>query len=239
MQNSNNFLIPFSIVIAGGLVAFAVFFGLSSQDGVDKSADGPLITESGITCLPSNGAAGGDRQLWNNPGIHCTYADELGLDINEMVECLETGRHEERVLVSTREAQNNGGQGTPYFLINDVPVSGAQSFAVFEEVINGVLEDSMSETIDTTLDIVDWPTLGDSDAPILMIEYSDFACPFCKRFVEQTKPSIIREYIDTGLVQYVRKDFIAVGGQKAAEAAHCAGDQGAYWEYHYLLTERQ
>ena len=81
--------------------------------------------------------------------------------------------------------------------------------------------------------------LGDPNAPVTMVEYSDYACPFCKRFTDQVKPRIVEEYVETGLVRFVRKDFIAVGGNKAAEAAHCAGEQDAYWEYHdHLLTNQ-
>jgi protein-disulfide isomerase len=82
-----------------------------------------------------------------------------------------------------------------------------------------------------SIDLDGYVGLGDPNAPVTIVEYSDFACPFCKRFAEETKPQIIAEYIDSGDVYFVRKDFIAVGGQRAAEAAHCAGEQGAFWEY--------
>lgn len=88
-------------------------------------------------------------------------------------------------------------------------------------------------------DLDGFASLGDPDAPVTVVEYSDFACPFCKRFVDQTKPQLLANYINEGLVRFVRKDFIAVGGDKAAEAAHCAGDQDAYWEYHNLLMANQ
>lgn len=90
-----------------------------------------------------------------------------------------------------------------------------------------------------TYELEGFASIGDPDAPVTMVEYSDFACPFCKRFSEQTKPQIIEEYVEAGLVRFVRKDFIAVGGNKAAEAAHCAADQGAYWEYHDHLFANQ
>ena len=92
------------------------------------------------------------------------------------------------------------------------------------------------------LDLEGFPSLGEKDAPVLMVEFSDFTCPFCKRFVDETKGQIISEYIDKGLVRFVRKDFITVGGQvgaRAAEAAHCAGDQGKYWEYLKAMIARQ
>jgi len=90
-----------------------------------------------------------------------------------------------------------------------------------------------------TYELDGFASMGDVDAPVTVVEYSDFACPYCKRFHEQTKPQIIEEYVEQGIVRFVRKDFIAVGGEKAAEAAHCAGDQGAYWEYTDILMENQ
>ncbi len=92
---------------------------------------------------------------------------------------------------------------------------------------------------DVSYDIDGFASHGDADAPVTMVEYSDFACPFCKRFYDETKSQIISEYVEQGLVQFVRKDFIAVGGDRAAEAAHCAADQGAYWEYADILYANQ
>lgn len=93
--------------------------------------------------------------------------------------------------------------------------------------------------VEISYELDGFPSLGDADAPVTIVEYSDFACPYCKRFHEQTKPQIVEDYIEQGLVRFVRKDFIAVGGDKAAEAAHCAGDQGAYWEYSDHLMANQ
>jgi len=93
--------------------------------------------------------------------------------------------------------------------------------------------------IDVSVDTDGFASLGDPEAPILLVEYSDYACPFCKRFNDETKPQIVQKYVDEGIVRFVRKDFIAVGGDRAAEAAHCAGDQGAYWEYNNILMENQ
>lgn len=98
---------------------------------------------------------------------------------------------------------------------------------------------NLPSTREITFDVTDFPSLGDPNAPITIVEYSDFSCPFCKRFIDETKPQIVQEYIDKGLVHFVRKDFIAVGGQAAAEAAHCAGDQDAYWKYHTELIANQ
>lgn len=81
----------------------------------------------------------------------------------------------------------------------------------------------------------DDPFLGDEDAPVTMIEWSDYECPFCARFYQQTLPQIKSDYIDTGKVKLVYRDFALSFHQQAepaAIAANCAGEQGKYFEFH-------
>ncbi|MDP2625261.1 MAG: thioredoxin domain-containing protein [Candidatus Peregrinibacteria bacterium] len=83
--------------------------------------------------------------------------------------------------------------------------------------------------------------LGDADSPIVMVEFSDFQCPYCQRFVEETLPAIEANYIDTGLVKLVYRDYpldFHANATLAAEAAECAGDGQDYWEMHDMLFER-
>ncbi|MEE8423220.1 MAG: DsbA family protein [Thermodesulfobacteriota bacterium] len=91
--------------------------------------------------------------------------------------------------------------------------------------------------------IDDDPILGDVDAPVTLIEFSDYKCPFCARFYRDTLPRIKKDYIEKGKVRYVFRDFpilsIHPQAQKAAEAAQCSGDQGAYWEMHDRIFENQ
>lgn len=83
------------------------------------------------------------------------------------------------------------------------------------------------------------PALGKSGAPVTIVEFSDYQCPYCQRYSAQTFPELKRDYIDTGKVRYVLRDFpldtIHPDARKAGEAAHCAGDQGKYWEMHDAL----
>ena len=85
--------------------------------------------------------------------------------------------------------------------------------------------------------------LGDSKAPVTIIEFSDYQCPFCERFYTATLPQIKTEYINTGKVKLVYRDFplssIHPQAEKAAEAAECAGEQNKYWEMHNKLFENQ
>ena len=81
------------------------------------------------------------------------------------------------------------------------------------------------------------PQLGPDNAPITIIEFSDFECPFCKKWYNEIWPSIQKEYGDK--VRLVYRDFPLSGIHQnaisAAVAANCAIDQGKYWEYHTLL----
>lgn len=93
-----------------------------------------------------------------------------------------------------------------------------------------------------TVSVDDDPVLGDQNAPVTIIEFSDFECPFCKRFFSNTLPQLTREYIDTGKVKLVYRDFplsFHPNAQKAAEAGECADDQGKFWEMHDKIFENQ
>ena len=75
--------------------------------------------------------------------------------------------------------------------------------------------------------------LGAADAPVTVVEFTDYQCPFCKRFIQSTFPQLKRDFIDTGKVRWIVRDLplgFHPNANKAAQAAHCAGDQGKFWE---------
>lgn len=84
---------------------------------------------------------------------------------------------------------------------------------------------------------------GQADAKITLIEFSDFQCPFCERFFRDTLPLIEKDYIRTGKVRMVYRDFPIASAHKdamkAAEAAQCAGEQEKYWEMHDMIFKNQ
>lgn len=94
-----------------------------------------------------------------------------------------------------------------------------------------------------TMSVGDGPSLGNVDAPITIIEFSDYQCPFCKKHFTNTLSALKTSYIDTGKVRYVFRDFpldsIHPNARKAAEAAHCAGDQGKFWDMHDTIFQNQ
>ena len=83
----------------------------------------------------------------------------------------------------------------------------------------------------------DGPAKGDAKAPVILIEFSDFRCSFCRKFWQTTLPSLEREYIKKGKVRFIYRHFAVLGkpSELAAQAAECAGEQGRFWEYHDKL----
>ncbi len=80
---------------------------------------------------------------------------------------------------------------------------------------------------------------GDKNAPVTLVEFTDFQCPYCKSLFNQTVPQILSEYVNTGKLRYVVKDFpleaLHANAMKASEATHCADAQGKGWEMHAPL----
>lgn len=85
------------------------------------------------------------------------------------------------------------------------------------------------------------PQRGADDAPITIVEFTDYECPFCGRYIRDTYPALLAEYGDR--MKYVVRNFplssIHPNARKAAEAAECAFDQGRFWEYHDALFQNQ
>lgn len=79
---------------------------------------------------------------------------------------------------------------------------------------------------------------GRADAPVTLLEFTDYQCPFCRRFQAESWPQIKRAYVDTGKVRFIVRDLplnFHASAEPAAEAAHCAGEQGRFWPMHEAL----
>jgi protein-disulfide isomerase len=94
-----------------------------------------------------------------------------------------------------------------------------------------------------TINVEGNPSLGSASARVAIIEFTDFQCPFCGRFTEDAYPKIIADYVNTGKIRFLYRDLpltsIHPWAQSAAVAAHCAGEQGKFWEMHNSLFTNQ
>jgi protein-disulfide isomerase len=224
--------------------------------------------------LPMHDAIFTAQAEWSGAGagaeaVFTDLAAELDLDVAEFTACLADGRQAENVQANVEEAMALGINGTPFFVIDGYPLSGAQSYEAFEAAVglaeNGELGDVIAayarQAYDAMLaqqappqpaEPVEVPlgnayAIGDPNAPVTIVEYTDFQCPFCARHTLQTFAQIEEDMVETGQVRYVFKDFpltsIHPQATLAAEAARCAGVQDAagdtYVAMHNILFDKQ
>jgi protein-disulfide isomerase len=79
--------------------------------------------------------------------------------------------------------------------------------------------------------------LGSPNASVTIVEFGDYQCFFCNKFFHSTEQEIVKNYVDTGKVKIIFKDFTIIGQDSvnAANATHCANEEGKFWEYHDIL----
>ena len=116
------------------------------------------------------------------------------------------------------------------------------AFSRQEETISDLIASSdlsSSDTPEASQYVDDDPSIGPADAPVVIVEFSDFNCSYCKRFHDTTLQPLLDQY--QGQIQFVYRDFAILGQTSvtSAMAAECADDQGKFWEYHDLLFANQ
>ena len=83
--------------------------------------------------------------------------------------------------------------------------------------------------------------LGDVDAPVVMVNYSEFQCPFCGKFARDTEPELVKKYVEDGTLRIEWRDFPYLGPESttAAKAGRAAGAQGRFWHFHDAMFANQ
>ena len=128
-------------------------------------------------------------------------------------------------------------------------LSDDEARRIATEVVN-ILKEGQQEPVPSSNEPIqklfinedDDPVLGDKDAPVTIVSFEDFQCPFCGRAFKETFPLLKKDYIDAGKVKYVYRDFpleFHPEAQPAAEAAECADEEGKFWEYHDEIYSNQ
>jgi protein-disulfide isomerase len=159
--------------------------------------------------------------LWIS--LPCLAGEQVAEQAAPSVQQTITSAQAEEILTELRKIrkvlEKNSGPARPVAVPAPAPVSEKVSLAV---------RDSNA--------------LGRDDAPLTMIEFADFQCPFCRRFHTDTFEEIKKNFIDTGKVRYVSRDLplpMHDHAPQAASAARCAGEQHHFWELRHLLIVNQ
>ncbi len=173
------------------------------------------------------------------PNTWKEIARELKLDTGTFNNCLDNGAKADKVAADAAKGREAGVSGTPATFINGELVSGAIPYEDYpgqdgtqklglKNLVEKHLKDADNST---TLEATDH-IRGSKDAKVILLEYSDFQCPYCSRHQVNVQ-KIVSEYGDQ--VALVFRHFplsFHPQAQKAAEAAECAGDQDKFWEMH-------
>jgi len=191
---------------------------------------------------------------------------EVGADAAAWQGCMESDRTVAAIEASVQEALTLGFDGTPSFLIATAdgltfPLVGAQPFQRFEAALDSMLAGELpaeAAAAQPAPAVPFWATdeglapdparpgytaagdatRGSADAEIIVIEFSDFQCPYCLRHHQQTQPVLDDQFVETGKVRWVFKHFplsFHLQAPAAGVASECAGDQGKFWEMYDLL----
>lgn len=166
-------------------------------------------------------------------------AKELKLDTESFNTCLDGGKKASKVAADMAKGRQEGVTGTPGTFINGEKVSGAIPYEDYtgqdgtqKSGLKSLVEKHLTDT-DTNTEIGDDEHVkGSKDAPVMLVEYSDFECPYCGRH-QLNMQKVASEFGDK--VAFVFRHFplsFHPQAQKAAEAVECAGDKDKFWEMH-------
>lgn len=217
------------------------------------------------------GSQGEWQSLADPQPVFERIAGEAGADVDAWKTCVAAKAKEPQIQASIKEAAALGLDGTPSFQIGDATggepyfLIGAQPFAKFKETLDALLAGKAPPATDqpqTSQEVPFWATAegravdpnhagytvagdrtrGSADAPVVVIEFTDFQCPYCKQHFQKTQPALDSRFVDTGKVRWVFKHYplsIHPQAPAAAVAAECAADQGKFWEMEAALFGSQ
>jgi protein-disulfide isomerase len=258
-------VMPAAIVIGAGIIAGAIWFTRDDADDglaqaiADLQAQVAVLGEAPASTTDDGG--GGASEAQDLRTVFGNYAKQAGADDGQFQACL---TKQENVTLLNSHVQRGralGVTGTPTFFINNKKIVGAQPQALFEEIIDAELEGSptavteyspalqqLAVTTPPRFEIMSQPVdlsgaqfEGDEGARVVIAEFSDFQCPFCKRWSEQTMEPLLQKYDDDVRLAFLHFPITQLhpNAGNASVAAICAGEQGKFWEMHDLLFARQ
>lgn len=215
-----------------------------------------------LKALEKNGVvAGAEQESPLSQEKLFSYAKELKLNEGDFKTCFESEEAKNIVSADAKYAAEMGVQGTPGFFINGKFLGGAFPIESFREIIDKELDGTGSELCEgysedmqqycsdpenaafkpakVQVTVGKAPISGSRTAPVIIVEFADFECPFCARAYD-TVNQIKSEYGDKVAIAYKHLPLsFHPNAEPAARASVCADKQGKFWEYHDKLFEVQ
>ena len=264
------FLTPIAVVIGAAIIAGTIWYARDSWvagggAGVAASPTAPTAVAAASPGTPTATPVPTATPLPTPaPPVSAAfekYASEIGLDVAAFQACAKDAANTTTVDAEQQVGIAAGISGTPSFFINNKRLVGAMPWEILNEVIQAELKGSPTtldgysatikqlaaneppyfEILKEAPKIEGLPTEGAADAKVKILEFSDFQCPFCKRWVDETYPSLkklLGADVSLSFAQFPLTQ-IHPNAPGAAVAAICAGKQDKFWEMHDLLFANQ
>ena len=170
------------------------------------------------------------------------WGKEVGLNSKQFNKCLDDKKYSEVIQSDLAAGNQLGIQGTPGFFVNSAVIEGAQPFTEFQRVIEAEFKKAPQNDSIAARNAVGGTLLGNPNATVTILEFSDLQCPFCRSFWRDTLPQLKQQYLDTCKVNLVYRHWplnfhpAAIPGALATE---CAKEQGKFWEMHDKIYSEQ
>ncbi len=251
------FLTPLAVVIGAVIIAGAVWY---TNGGADSNTTAAAITPANESKAPA-AATNAPAQQQDLLTVFRGYVQQLGMDQSKFNTCLGNKATAELINKQLQRGAALGVSGTPTFFINNKMLVGAQPPEIFDEVVKMELAGSptsldaysanikaLAQANPPNFQIVasrpeysDGEIEGNPNAKVVIVEFSDFQCPFCKRWTDQNMTRVRAQLGDD--VAFVFLHFpitqIHPNAGNAALAAQCAAEQGKFWPMHDILFAKQ
>ena len=250
------FLSPAALILGSLIVAGAIWW--TRED--DGAAAEPLVVQQGaISTVPpaSTGVSAASGLLDTIKG----YARQIGLNEMQFNQCVGDQANVARITQDLQAGNALGVTGTPTFFVNNKKLVGAQPLALLLEIVQAELRGSPTSVsqyspqvqqlaattppifaiVEKGPDIAGASVEGDPNAKVVIAEFSDFQCPFCKQWIDQSLRQLRTQLGDDVALAFMHFPIVQIhpNAGNASLVAICAGQQGKFWEMHDLLFARQ
>jgi len=253
-----SYLLSPAALVLGALIIAAAIWWTRDDDPATQPAAPADAGVAGVSTVPPTQAASSASGLLDTIR---GYARQLGLREDEFNQCINTQANVSQINKDLQTGNSLGVTGTPTFFVNNKKLVGSRSLAILNEIIDAELKGSPSSLegyspaiqqlaaanppafviMDSKPDITGASIQGDPNARVVVAEFSDFQCPFCKQWTEQAMGQLRMRLGKDVALAFLHFPIVQIhpNAGNASLVAICAGQQGKFWEMHDLLFARQ
>ena len=252
------FLTPLAVIIGSGIIAAAILYVNRDDPPTQAAAAIATANPAPASSVDSAQSSAPPADLLS---AFVSYAKQVGIDPARFQQCLADPNRGATINKHLQRGTALNVDGTPTFVINNKKIIGAQPTAIFQEVIAAELKGSPTsldgyspsvkalaattpprfEILPARVDISEAFIEGSPTAKVMIAEFSDFQCPFCKRWTEDTLKSLRPQLGADVAIAFLHFPIVQIhpNAGNASLASLCAGDQQKFWQMHDLLFAKQ